>query len=221
MNVYVDPNEIPRAEHKVWNTLNNNYYSTTSKNKSNFTKELEVYNLPDCIIKKANEIHNQMKNQIRRNTKRTQLKFYCVYNAYIELGRSIDPFNLGRTFKLKNSDVRKTDSLFSEVRTGYQPPKKITSPLDLLETSGAKIGLSKESITDLVSDSKSILNKNSSLNQETPQTVAAGLLQYYINNNGIKLEDPLLMNEAINRSSVTTDNMAKLIAEIDNSSFTI
>ena len=216
MTSQLDPSGIPRSETKYQYLSPGKKNDKSKKSRENFAEELNQYGLSEDIVNRALIIFSKMKDKIHRNKRRIQLRFFCVYNAYKELGIEVEPFTLGRKFGIKPGDVRKSDSIFSESQTGYQQVEYTTTPINFLPDAARTIGLSEESIKELIIDSQRILDKESTLYQDTPQTVTAGLLQYFLNNNGIRLEDPDLMIKAVNRSSVTTDNMCKRIAEIDN-----
>jgi transcription initiation factor TFIIIB Brf1 subunit/transcription initiation factor TFIIB len=142
--------------------------------------------------------------------------FYCVYNAHLELGRNVNPFHLGSQFGLTPGEVQKCDSIFSPLQTGYKPPYTPTSPLRYLNDYCRDMGLSDETTHEIISASLIILHKDPSLNQESPQTVAAGLLRYFSLTNGITSDDPQMIFKVTGRSNVTIDGIYRRIATIDN-----
>jgi transcription initiation factor TFIIIB Brf1 subunit/transcription initiation factor TFIIB len=203
---------------------NNNFHQSyedwghivTRNDQKSISSDLVTYNFPDEIVNQADLIYNQMKYQARRLKVRTQLLFYCVYCAHLELGRNIDPINLGSRFNLTPSDVQKCDSMFSPLQTGYYPPRNSVSPAKYLPEYCDQIKLSEDAAQQVISMTENILQRDRSLLQENPQTVAAGFLQYYVTINGINLSHPDIIANIVHRSKVTVDNMMKRIANIDN-----
>lgn len=186
-------------------------------NERSILSDLKTYSFTDDIKNTADVIYNKMRYQVRRGKIRDQLLFYCVYCAHCELHRSVNPIQLGKLFELTQGEVQRCDSLFSPLQTGYRKPELIVSPLDYLPDYCSAINLSQEAIEDILVMAASILEKDSSLMQENPQTVASGLLRYYTVLNGITVDDPQHMTIVTSRSNATIDTVYRRIATIDNS----
>jgi len=178
--------------------------------------DLKPYPFPDEIKNQADVIYNKMRYQVRRGKIRYQMLFFCVYYAHIELGRDINPIQLGAQFGLTQGEVQRCDSLFSPLQTGYRPPSINTSPLGYLPDYCQNMNLSQDAIDEIMKMSAAILRKEPTLYQENPQTVAAGLLRYFTVTNGITTDDPQKITRVTNRSTVTIDSMFRRIATIDN-----
>ena len=188
-----------------------------SKTERSILGDLKQYDIADEIKNMADVIYNKMIPQTRRNKVRRQLLFYCTYCAHLELGRDVNPSVLGKIFDLDTGDVQKCYSLFAPLQTGYTPPASTSSPLRYLPDYCSRMGLTAEAVADLITMSKRILNKDRTLLQETPQTVAAGLLRYWIEINGVVIDDSQKLRDITGRSLVTIDTMFKRIANVDNS----
>jgi hypothetical protein len=178
--------------------------------------DLKPYPFPDDIKNQADVIYNKMRYQVRRGKIRYQMLFFCVYYAHVELGRDVNPIQLGAQFGLTQGEVQRCDSLFSPLQTGYRPPSINTSPLGYLPDYCQNMDLSQEAIDEIMKMSAIILRKDPTLYQENPQTVAAGLLRYFTVTNGITTDDPQKITRVTNRSTVTIDGMFRRIATIDN-----
>lgn len=186
--------------------------------------ELTAYGHIDEEIKnQADVIYNLMHKSTRRGKVRRQLLFYCVYCAYRELRRDVNPISLGQQFNLKPGDVQRCDSLFSQIKTGYKPRiNTYASPLDYIPGYFDELGkLGCVEISSYITESalqlgKSIIDKEQSLLQENPQTVAAGLFHYFNLTNGIEYPDATTPSKITSRSNMTINNMFKRIATIDN-----
>lgn len=176
--------------------------------------DLKPYPFPDDIKNQADVIYNKMRYQVRRGKIRFQMLFFCVYCSHLELGRDVNPIQLGAQFGLTPGEVQRCDSLFSPLQTGYKPPSKNASPLSYLPDYCREMDLSQENIMEIAAN---ILKKDSTLYQENPQTVAAGLLRYYTVTHGITTDDPLKITRVTSRSNVTIDGMFRRISTIDNS----
>lgn len=179
--------------------------------------DLKQYAFADDIKNQADVIYNKMRYQVRRGKIRYQMLFFCVYCAHLELGRDVNPVQLGHQFGLTQGEVQRCDSLFSPLQTGYKPPSTNTSPLGYLPDYCRDMNLSQEAIADIMKMAATVLRKDPTLYQENPQTVAAGLLRYYTITNGVFTDDPQKITRVTSRSNVTIDGMFRRISSIDNS----
>ena len=178
--------------------------------------DLKPYPFPDDIKNKADVIYNKMIYRVRRGKIRNQMLFFCVYCSYLELDRDVNPVQLGAQFGLTSGEVQRCDSIFSPLQTGYRPPSTNTSPLRYLPDYCQNMELSEDATIEIMRLASHILRKDSSLRQENPQTVAAGLLRYYTYTNGITTDDPQKITKVTGRSNVTIEGMFRRISTIDN-----
>ena len=178
--------------------------------------DLKIYPFPDDIKNRADVIYNKMRYQVRRGKIRSQMIFFCVYYAHVELKRDVNPIPLGSQFGLTPGEIQKCDSLFAPLQTGYKPPPTNASPLGYFSDYLAGMDLSEDLLDDITRTATDILRKDPTLNQENPKTVAAGLLRYYMVARGITSEDPVKINRVTSRSNVTIDGMFRRICTIDN-----
>lgn len=202
-------------EFEQYNEENEQFNWKKNKNHS-IIQDLSKYNFPENIINKADIIYNKMVYRVRKNKIRQQLLFFCVYCAYLELKINVIPTELGKIFNLSTGEVQKCDSLFSPLQTGYYPQYQTISPLQYLPKYCKEFDLSDEFIEYIMKSSINIIEKEPNLLQESPQTVAAGLLKYYTYINGIVNEDNKKLKKITGRSNVTIETMFKKICFIDN-----
>lgn len=211
-----DPFDTTNGEQKFCNGYGE-WGHVINRSSRTILQDLKPYPFPDDIKNQADVIYNKMKHQVRRGKIRFQMLFYCVYCSHIELGRDVNPIQLGTIFGLTPGEVQKCDSIFSPLQTGYRHPPKSSSPLGYLPNYCQNINLSEDAIEELKLLSLNILQKDPSLYEENPQTVAAGLLRYYTYTNGIISDDPQKLALITGRSNVTIEAMFRRIATIDNS----
>jgi transcription initiation factor TFIIIB Brf1 subunit/transcription initiation factor TFIIB len=181
-------------------------------------EDLSSYPLPDEIKKKADMIFGSMKYNVHRGKIRQQLLFYCVYCAHLELRMTVQPFILGELFNLKRGDVQKCNSIFSAFKTGYNPPAFKTNPKRYIPIFSRSMDLSDEATQDALILADRILKIKPSLIESNSQTVAAGVLRYYMKINGINTSDTQKIATVTGKSRVTIDNMARHIETLDNDS---
>lgn len=178
--------------------------------------DLKAYPLPDDIKNQADTIYNKMIYRVRRGRIRDRLLFFCTLCAYQELGLDVNPIELGEMFGLTPGEVQRCDSTFSYIQTGYRPPAIYTSALQYLPNYCRNMDLSEDAIEEVCTLARSILRKDPTLSQENPQTVAAGILRYYLVTTGITCDDPQQITRVTRRSTVTIDGMYRRISIVDN-----
>jgi hypothetical protein len=210
-----DPLDDNNGERRFFNGYGEWGHVVTHTDRS-ILPDLKQYPFADDIKNQADVIYNKMKYQVRRGKIRFQMLFFCIYCAHLELGVDINPIQLGSQFGLSQGEVQRCDSLFSPLQTGYRPPSTNTSPMGYLPNYCQDMNLSHDAIEEIMKLAANILNKDSTLYQENPQTVAAGLLRYYIVTNGITTDDPQKVARITGRSNVTIEGMFRRIATIDN-----
>lgn len=230
-----DPSEFYNESH-----FSNGYEEgeghTFIKHERSILPSLIKYPFPDNIKKGADIIFNKMHHQVRRGKMYNMLLYYCVYCSYLEeiykqhlmltvntsaevLGyvSNIDPLKLGKEFGLTKSQIQKCDSIFAPLQTGYKPPYSYTPPTNYLPIYCKEIGLSQESITEILLLANYILSKDPSLYQDYPQTVAVGIFYYYTIINGIIIDDINKLIQLTGCPMSTIERISKRITIIDNS----
>lgn len=178
--------------------------------------------IPEEVKAQANNIYRNLNPSTHRGQRRRYLVFFCIFNAYRELGISKDPKDLAKLVKIKPSDVTKAFTLFSEIQTGYRTASQKVTPLDLIPEYCARLDAvpNVELVLELA---ESILKKSDDPNNNTgtklqemyPQKVAAGIIQYYLNINGIKFNKKRFA-EVMGLSEATISSMYRVICMIDN-----
>lgn len=184
-------------------------------------KDVENLGFSDRIVAIANDIYSQVtycqttKNyKIYRGNSRKAIVFACVFQAFkmIDKPQSYDSlreiFNLDRKIVSKglkhvNLNVPKNSS----VKTKY------ITPVELVEEIMDKFNASSEQKAEVVKLYDLIRNKSSMLNRSRPQSVASGLIYYYISNvsKDINLKD---FTKKVKLSELTVNKISKEIERI-------
>lgn len=190
-------------------------HNVSNKSSKSILGDLQQYGFSDDINMRANVIYSKMNNHTRRANKRTLLLFFCVDNAYKELGIDVNPSELGKKFGLKAGQMAKTRSMFSELKTGYKTMRRTISVYQYIPDYCDALGL--ENYTDdIIKLTESVLAKDINLQQNVQQTTAAGIIRYFLIINGIELTDKHALATVTDRSDTTIDSMYKRICEVDN-----
>ncbi len=183
-------------------------------------KDIHRYVPRDNIAARAELIYLKMSDggmRAQSGSKRHKTKmFYCCYLAHRELGVLVDVEDLAARFQISRNSVQSCLHTFSTLQTGYQPSGTEISVLSYLELYGADLNLSEDAVAELIEITSALLEREPSLYYRPPQTLAAGLLQYYCQLTGLVLEEPTLISQITRRSQSTVVNIAQEIARLEN-----
>lgn len=192
--------------------------SYTSKKKVHtIIDKLQKYtSIPEEVRNKADVIYNQMTVKQHRKTKLIQLLYWCCYNAYLELNLDINPQELGKVFGLTSTEVSRCGSMFSELETGYQPPRGFTTPMNYLPgfCDNPLLPFTKTATEQCLAVADRIISKEPALLYQTPLNVACGIFKYYLVINGIQVPD---LRAIVGLSDSTINPWYKVVENIDNS----
>jgi transcription initiation factor TFIIIB Brf1 subunit/transcription initiation factor TFIIB len=192
----------------------------------NILKDLENLGFSESIKIEANNIYvsvtsqnNKNLNQktrgkILRGNSRKGIIFACTYQAFKLANMPQSHESLLEIFNLQRKDglrglkyVNLHAPKDSKIRTTY------VTPIALLNDIMSKFSANEEQKKEVIALYEKIRNKSSPLNRSRPQSVASGLVYYWI---CLKKKDISLRDFAkkVSLSELTISKISKIIAEI-------
>lgn len=146
--------------------------------------DLEPLGVPHKIIEKANDYYVKIiDNKIYRAKNRLSIVFACTYNAYADAGEPQIPNHLARLFKLNKKDISNGLKTFAETFRNHTE-KKYIEPLHIvpgiLNQLDWKNEIQKNCLADLSTIYNFVKQRSSIFNSSNPQSIAAGLVFFYI-----------------------------------------
>ena len=178
-------------------------------------KDVEGMGFSDKILTKANELYVQVtKGKIYRGNSRKAVVFACIFHTYKSVGTPqscdslISIFNLQRKTGLQGLKYVNLNA----PKDSYIHMSCIT-PENLIEEIMNKFEAEKYQIDEVIKLYEKIRNKSSTLNRSRPQSVASGLVRYYIlkNKKNISLTE---FKNKVNLSELTINRICKEITKI-------
>lgn len=185
----------------------NHHILVKSKERS-LKSELKSRGFPPEIILKADEIHSEMDSGLKRGARKRQQMFYCVSNAYNDLGIPEDPTKIARMCGISSSEISKAISMCSPSKTNYKPLQRNWKPKDFIEGYLRKISeldiilFSDNVLLEIETICEDVMSKNQELNDEKPQTVAAAIIVFYLQLHNCAIEKKKY-NEIFSKSEMT------------------
>ncbi len=176
-------------------------------------KDVERYGFSSNIVHTANDLYIKVtNNKIYRGDSRKGIIFSCIFHAFKTMGnpQSFESlqsiFNLDRKVILKGM---KHVSLYAPKNSAFR--SKYITPVDIIEEIMTKLDAGKEHKHAVVDLYNQIKDKSSMVNRSKPQSVAAGLVYYYIEKEGknVSMET---YTKLVELSELT---ITKLVKEID------
>jgi transcription initiation factor TFIIIB Brf1 subunit/transcription initiation factor TFIIB len=183
----------------------------------NIYKDVSNLNIPDNIIKQANSLYQHVvNNRIYRGNTRKSIIFACIFYSYKQAGmpQSCDTlttlFNIQRKDGLKGLKIvnLNSDNNVVEKSTYITPENIITEIMK-------KFSAQQSDINNVISLHKKIHKKSELLNRARPQSVASGIIRYYIlkHNKNISMEDFI---STVGISELTINRIVREINKIIN-----
>lgn len=181
--------------------------------------DLRRYLNDEDLILKADELYRKSETGISRQKQRIYLLFAYTLKAYRILYGPIDPNKIGKLFPLPSGAILtpgKQNTAVSSFSNKKENTIYYTSAIDLIPDYCKSLEI--EDLTDDIIDlGKQIIAKEKSLMNVFPQTVAGGLIYYYLSNIYTNSEiDKTRLKEVIGRTLATIRKMSVIISEVDN-----
>lgn len=176
-------------------------------------KDVENLGFSDKIISIADNLYQDVTNgKVFRGNSRKAIVFACIFHAYKLEGKPqsceqlINIFNLDRKIGLKGLKHVNLNSK-QHIKTTYITPQNLIR--EIME----KFDATEQQIEEVNNLYSKIRNKSSILNRSRPQSVASGLVRYYILLKGkdISIKE---FKQKVKLSELTIEKMAKEIAKI-------
>jgi transcription initiation factor TFIIIB Brf1 subunit/transcription initiation factor TFIIB len=176
-------------------------------------KDVENMGFSDKIITIADQLYQEVTDgKVFRGNSRKAIVFACIFHAYKREGKPqsceqlINIFNLDRKIGLKG---------LKHVNLNSKKNVKITyiTPQNLIKEIMKKFDATSEQIDEVNHLYSKIHNKSSILNRSRPQSVASGLVRYYILLKGkdITMKE---FRQKVKLSELTIEKMAKEISKV-------
>ncbi len=181
----------------------------------NIYVDVENMGFSEKIVSLANQIYLQVtKGQIFRGNSRKSIVFACIFHSYKLSGkpqtceRLVKIFDLNRKTGLKGlKHVNLNAPKDSKIHTTY------ITPINLVEDLMDKFSASSEQKIEVIGIYERIKNKSSKLNRARPQSVASGIVYYWICSKGIDVTIKEFAKQA-DLSELTIGKIAKEIEEV-------
>ncbi|QIN54631.1 transcription initiation factor TFIIB protein [Cedratvirus kamchatka] len=182
---------------------------------ASIVNDLTHIEIPDEIKIEANRVFQSLTISTKRKKNRKRMVFFCVYEAYRNLNIVEEPRVIAGLVGLPPNELQKAFSVCSELQTGYSTgiqQKKAEDFIPLILKS-LGINIDESEIRDIL---EQVTEKDPSLNEDFPQTVAAACISYFLEINGLKVPRADIAN-IIKRSDMTIQKICKKIVKAHNS----
>lgn len=181
--------------------------------------ELEKLGLPINIVNAADSIYQEMEIGTKRGRKRNMLKFFIVFRAYNQLNIAIDPIHLADICSIDGSDISKALSMCSpSYETAnilvWHTPKNFI-PFYYNKINDKYLTFPEGAMDEIIEILDDVMEKDTDLGDEKPQTVAAAVLVYYLQTKGYLIEKSQY-KPIFGRSDMTINKIKKRVIKACN-----
>lgn len=197
-----------------------NQHSTQKIIDKTIRSDLEKLGLPQQILNTADFIYQNMAVGTKRGKRRKMLIFFCSFSAYNQENIPVDPVVLANKCGIERSDVAKALSMCSPVHTNFDTPLVRYSPENYIpvyfgKLNNGMIGFPDGALEEIYEMTREIIEHDSELNDEKPQTVAAAIIVYYLQTKGYVI-DKDKYKSIFGRSDMTINKVKKRVMKAHN-----
>tara|TARA_Y100000592_G_C5418520_1_gene291912 strand:- start:40 stop:825 length:786 start_codon:yes stop_codon:yes gene_type:complete len=208
-------------EHKTYSN-NNRKFNTSSRchvrksDEKNIFKDVSNLDIPETITREANTIYQSVvKDRIYRGNTRKAIIFACIFYAYKNINKPQTCDSLINLFNIERKDGLKGLKIVNmniSNDTNISKNNYIT-PQNIITEFMTNLSASQYDIQCVIELYDKIHKKSEVINRARPQSVASGLIRYYIlkNNKNISIEDFVSI---VHISELTINRMVKEISRI-------
>lgn len=216
--IYEDRDQIYTGSE--YGSLYTDHHSIPRPNEKSIRTDIDKLGFPPDIVNIADSIYQDMDLGTKRGKRRKMLIFYCVFTAYNQENITVDPIWLANICGLERSNISKALSMCSPVLIGTETPAvKFTTSKSYIPVYFNKlrewINFPDTAIQEIYDISDEILEKDPTLNDEKPQTVAAAILVHYMKMHGYII-DKEKYKTIFKRSDMTINKIKKRIVAAYN-----
>jgi transcription initiation factor TFIIIB Brf1 subunit/transcription initiation factor TFIIB len=181
----------------------------------NIFKDVEGMGFKDVIISRANDMYVQVtKDKIHRGNTRKAIVFACIFHAYKSSGnpQSCEPlteiFHIDRKTGLRGLKLVSLGISKDNINHSTH-----ITPANLVGDIMSEFSASTDQKKEVIKLYETVRGKSTKINRSRPQSVAAGLIYFWIckNKKNITLKE---FSERVKLSELTVSKVAKEISSI-------
>jgi transcription initiation factor TFIIIB Brf1 subunit/transcription initiation factor TFIIB len=187
-----------------------NHYRKTKHIRS-IHPDIETLQVPPEVEDLANEMYlNVTKNLTQKGDNRKGIICSCLKQAYMRFGIPMTMEKLAERMNIRQRHIYKGCRMVADI---YPEDISILSASDLIAENAALFNLNQADIAKIQILCKSTLSESTVLKRSKPQSVAAGLVYFYIRVN--KMDVPRAQcAQKVRVSEITLQKIAKVVAAI-------
>lgn len=219
------PDDIFEERDQIYNEseygpLYTNHHAIPRSNEKSIRSDLEKLGIPGNIVNIADSIYQNMDVGTKRGKRRKMLLFYCVFTAYNQENTTVEPIWLANICGLERSNISKALSMCSPVFSIVETTTtRFTAPKEYIPVYFDKLSewlnFPDGALDDIYDITDEIMEKDPSLKDDKPQTVAAAILVYYMKIHGYTI-DKEKYKTIFKRSDMTINKIKKKVIAAHN-----
>lgn len=178
-------------------------------------QDLQNINISDHIKDIANDIYVEVcKGKVHRGARRKAIVFASVFHAYKLNNNPQSCESLIKLFQMKRKDALKGLKFVNENSSKESPIRALyITPEHLIREFLFNFHVSEDTRNEIINLYKQIKDKSVTLNRSRPQSVASGVIWYWIclNKKQINIKEFI---KKVDLSELTVNKMAKEVARL-------
>jgi hypothetical protein len=175
-------------------------------------KDVACFNIPPHIVNKANEMYlNVVQHETKRGDGRKGIICACLQNAYKEESMPVTMKQLSALFGIKQKYMYKGFLKFSTMYGNLS--EQVITAYDLIPKRAELFNLNDDDVMNIRKIHDAVVDKSSVLKRSEPQSLASGLVYFYLVLNGWDITRKACAS-TVELSEITIQKIAKLVAKI-------
>lgn len=179
----------------------------------NIYKDVENMGFSEKVVSLANNLYFQVtKDKIYRGNSRKAIVFGCIMNAYKELGQPQSFETLQKIFKLERKVILKGIKLVNlNLPKNMELHGKYITPIELINEIMESLNATPQQVKEVVDIYNKVKNKSPIINKSKPQSIASGVIYYYIVSTNRKID----MKDFLQKVNLSETTIVKICTEIE------
>lgn len=206
---------VEESENIVNPIVDINQYYIRKNNEKSIYPYISHLDIPTKIQDIANEIYREVcDKRTKRSTKLGAIIFGCCYHAYKINGTPKTFQNMKEMFDVTRTEASVGLKFINEYLSKDSPARTIyITPEHIIMEFMDKFNATKEQTEKVVEIYRFVKGKSGVINRSKPQSVAAGVIYYYIiqNNKKIPMKE---FTKKVNLSELTVNKISKEVQDI-------
>lgn len=178
--------------------------------------ELDQYNLSDEIKERAEEICEMVFKKNVRKDNRTNLLFYCIYEAFKTINESVNPYEIGKMLGMDRKQMVR--AINQNTFMGHRHKNVLSDPTRFFEMLIRRTPLTSDEVKPIIETYDIVIEADQKIKEGSPILVSAAVVCFHMKTNGVTNEG-MTFDESIDffcaENNLKKENVIDLMKKVE------